>query len=502
MKEINLRKLLLLLIVVVLAFVLAACGEEEEDNDNGSSDPTEAPAAEATEAAAEAAATEAAAEATVEAAATEAAAEATVEAAAPTEAAAEATVEAAAPTEAAAEATVEAVATEAAAVEVAAATEEAVVEAAPTEEAVAVATEAVEVAAATEETVVEAAPTEEVVAVATEEAVAAATEEAVVEAAPTEEAVAVATEAVEVAAATEEAVVEAAATEEVVAEATEAAGEAAVLEVDETLGTEDNPITLLFIPSENAQEVQAGADQLSVLLSEATGLTIEAVVSTDYAAAIEAMCGGEAEIGALNTFSYILAHERGCADVGVVSTRFDSPFYSGQVITLADSGIESLADLAGGTFCRPDPLSTSGWIIPSIAMQAAGVDLGGLEIIDAGGHDGVVTSVYNGDCIAGATFVDARSNVEEEFPDVMEKIVVIAESAPIPNDTLSYAPSLSAETQQAITDALVAIVADETNGALLDQVYGWTGLTDAEDSFYDDFREQLDAAGVDIESLQ
>lgn len=506
----------ILTLLLVLMMVLAAC----EDDDDGDGDPTARPTtaqAATEEATEEAVATEAAA--TEEAVATEEAAattEATEEAVATEEAAADATevVEVAAATE-------EAVATEEVAadatevVEVAAATEEAIA----TEEAVA--TEVVEIVPATEEAAT-AEATEEVFVVteeaATEVAVAATEEAVATEAAATEEVAApnvTLTAAADLidsafdgeateAAATEEpamtATEEASATEVPVADATE---EASTSGAAGDLGTEDNPIVLLFIPSENAQEVQAGADDLAALISEQTGLVIEARVSTDFAAAIEAMCSGEAEIGALNTFSYILAHERGCADVGVVSTRFGSAFYQGQIITSADSGIEDYADLAGTTFCRPDPLSTSGWIVPSIALRANGVDPDAdLEVVDVGGHDAVVTAVYNGECQAGATFVDARSQVADELTDVNEKVVVIAESAPIPNDTLSFSAEVPTEVREAVVAALVEIAADEENLALLDAVYSWGGVEPAEDSFFDDFRQQLDAAGIDIEDLQ
>jgi phosphonate transport system substrate-binding protein len=275
-------------------------------------------------------------------------------------------------------------------------------------------------------------------------------------------------------------------------------------EEEETdLGTEDNPLILMLIPSENAEETLAGGEKLAELISEESGLVVQAEVSTDYAAAIEAICSGEAHMVALNTFGYILASERECATVGVVSVRFGSTFYAGQIITLADSGIEDYEDLKGKVFCRPDPLSTSGWIIPSIAMRANGIDPDeDIEVVDAGGHDGVVTSVYNGECDAGATFEDARSQVEEEYPDVMDKVVVIAVSAPIPNDTLSFSNEVPEEMQELLVESLLAIAEDEDNLAVLDEVYNWGGLEAAEDEFFDDFREQLDAAGVDIEDLQ
>jgi phosphonate transport system substrate-binding protein len=232
-------------------------------------------------------------------------------------------------------------------------------------------------------------------------------------------------------------------------------------------------------------------------------LIVTPLVSTDFTGAVEAMCNNEAQIGALNTFNYVLAHERGCANVGVVSSRFGSTFYTGQVVAGADTGIESIADLAGKTFCRPDPTSTSGWVIPSIAMQAEGIDPENdlAQIVDAGGHDGVIISIYNGDCEAGSTFVDARTNVEEEYPDVMDKVVVIAESAPIPNDTISFQPELPEDLTATLVNYFVDIAATEDGLELLAAVYSWSGIEKVDDSFFDGFRQQLEAAGINIEEL-
>jgi phosphonate transport system substrate-binding protein len=271
------------------------------------------------------------------------------------------------------------------------------------------------------------------------------------------------------------------------------------------LGSANNPVIIAFVPSGDADAVLASGSAITDRISEITGLTVESSVPTSYVGAIEALCAGEAHAAALNTFSYIVASERGCADVALVSVRFGSTTYAGQLITRADSGITSIADLSGKTFCRPDPFSTSGYIIPSIAMRAAGIDPDTdlAEVIDAGGHDGVVRAVYNGDCDAGSTFVDARGGVDEEFPDVLDVVVVIEESAPIPNDTVSFGVDVPEEVRTAIVDAMLAMAADETDAELFasEDFYEWAGLEPIQDSFYDTFRQQLDAAGVDVESF-
>jgi phosphonate transport system substrate-binding protein len=264
----------------------------------------------------------------------------------------------------------------------------------------------------------------------------------------------------------------------------------------------EEPVVWAFVPSENSQEVLASADAIAALVTEKTEIPIKTFVATEFAGVVEAMCNGQAQMGALNTFGYVLASSRDCADVGLVSVRNGSTSYRGQIITLAGSDIKTIADLKGKTFCRPDPLSTSGWIIPSILLKANGINPDtDLTVTDVGGHDAVVENVYNGNCDAGATFDDARGQIADTYADVLDKVTVIEYSAAIPNDTVSFTPDFDAEKRAAITKALLEIVADEANADLVRSVYNWTGVAEAQDGFFDDFRQQLDAAGVVITDL-
>jgi phosphonate transport system substrate-binding protein len=270
--------------------------------------------------------------------------------------------------------------------------------------------------------------------------------------------------------------------------------------------SEDNPIIWSFVPSGEMETVATGAQEIADLLNDETGLYFDTSVATEYAGVIEAMCADppEAHMGSLATFSYVLANERCGVEAELVAVRYGSPTYNGQIIALAESGISSIADLEGKTFCRPDPLSTSGWIIPQLTMRAAGInpeaDLA--EIVDAGSHDAVVAAVYNGDCDAGATYVDARSTIEEDNPDVMEKVVVIEVTEDIPNDGVQFIPDMDEELKTKIVDGLLAISETEEGQEALDTAYSWAALEKHGDEFYDPFRQVLQASGMSIEELQ
>jgi phosphonate transport system substrate-binding protein len=270
------------------------------------------------------------------------------------------------------------------------------------------------------------------------------------------------------------------------------------------LGSEENPIIWAFVPSGDTQQIVAGGNEVADLLYQKTGLHFKVMVATDYAGVIEALSSNppKAHMASLATFAYVMAADRGVAKAALVSVRFGSPYYNGQIIANVNSGINSLADLKGKTFARPDPLSTSGWIIPELTMRAAGIDpTKDLKVVDAGGHTAVVAAVYKGDVDAGATFVDARQSVQKDYPDVNEKVKVINVSVNIPNDGVQFQVTVPQALQDRITNALLEIAKTDVGKKALNKAYEWTGLEKQGDNFYDPFRQILQASGMKIQDL-
>jgi phosphonate transport system substrate-binding protein len=270
------------------------------------------------------------------------------------------------------------------------------------------------------------------------------------------------------------------------------------------LGSEENPIIWAFVPSGEMERVATGAQSVADLLNEKTGLYFDTMVATEYAGVIEALRSDPpaAHMASLATFAYVMAADMGVAEAALVSVRFGNPFYNGQIIARADSGIKKLTDLKGKTFARPDPLSTSGWIIPMITLKAAGVDPErDMKVVDAGSHDAVVAAVYNGEVAGGACYVDARTRIEKDHPDVMEKVAVIEVSINIPNDGVQFQPSVSKDLRDKIVNALLEIAATEEGKEALNTAYQWTALEKHDDTFYDPFRQVLQAAGINVKDL-
>ena len=272
----------------------------------------------------------------------------------------------------------------------------------------------------------------------------------------------------------------------------------------QALGTERNPLIWAYVPSGETSKVSAGAQAVADLLHEKTGLYFKTFVATDYVGVIEALKAKppKAHMTSLATAAYILAADQGVSEAALISVRNGDAFYRGEIIAGANSGIKDLKDIKGRTFARVDPLSASGWIIPSLMLRGAGINVDtDIKVVDAGSHPGVATAVYAGQADAGACFVDARANIQKDKPDVMEKVIVIKESGRIPNDGVQFSPTVAAVLRARIVEALLEIIKTDAGKDAIKTAYQWTAFEAHDDSFYDSFRQVLQAAGVTAEVM-
>jgi len=266
------------------------------------------------------------------------------------------------------------------------------------------------------------------------------------------------------------------------------------------LGTKDNPLIMSFVPSGDTQAITVSGETLAELLSDKTGLTVKSNVATSYTAVVEALGTGKAHIGWLPPFGYVQAHEKYGAQIGLITIRFGNFFYKGQIIVGANTGIKTLDDLKGRTMCWVDVASPAGYIFPKAMLIEKGYNPDSMfaETTEAGSNNNVVLAVYNGDCDAGATYVDARGAVEKDYPDVRDKVKVIAETEKIPNDTVTFSKDVPAEMQTKIKQALLDIAKSDEGKAALKSLYSIQGLTEPPggDAFFDPVRKAVEVLGI------
>ena len=275
-------------------------------------------------------------------------------------------------------------------------------------------------------------------------------------------------------------------------------------------------LVMAFVPSGESQTILQSGNQVAHLLEVASGYRFESFVATSYAGVIEAMGAGRADIGWLNTFSYVIAHQKYGVEVRLVTVRFGLPYYRAEIIAQSASGINSLADLKGKRFAFVDPASTSGYLFPLAGLKKAGYDPAKFfgQTVFAGSHNNVVLAVYQGRAEAGAVFEDARASVQKTLPDVMQKLKVVWKSDPIPNDTVSFRKDLPADVKDRVSTALLRFSQDPVGLEALKSLYEIEALADYQllvtkykvtasslDAFYDPVRDVARYAGINLEDL-
>ncbi|MBB6453021.1 phosphonate transport system substrate-binding protein [Salirhabdus euzebyi] len=261
---------------------------------------------------------------------------------------------------------------------------------------------------------------------------------------------------------------------------------------EDAAGETPEKIVMGFVPSQDSETIADTVQPLADRLSEELGIEVVGQVMTDYTALVEAMGANQVQVGFIPAFGYVQANQQYDVEVILKSIRYGSGTYRAQYVVRADSGIESLADLEGKVWAYGDQGSTSGYLFPANQLMAE-FDIANptdLEtdffsgVVQTGGHDNSVQAVYDGDADVATTFEDARTEIEENYPDVMEKLKVIGYTEDIPNDTISVTKELNDELVQQIKTAFLAFNDDEEMIAIMKEVYNWDAISEATDAEY------------------
>jgi phosphonate transport system substrate-binding protein len=273
------------------------------------------------------------------------------------------------------------------------------------------------------------------------------------------------------------------------------------------LGSKDNPIKISLVPGQDVQVLAENGKELEKYLHNMTGLEIEVNVPANFIAVIEALGSKRADFAIINTFGYLLAHEKYGVEAALTGINKGRDVYWGQIIARKD-GPKSLKELNGKKFAFVDPSSGSGYVLAAKLLKDENVKP--KEIIFAGRHDSVVAMVYQKRVDAGATYhtpeedgipQDARKLVRTQFPDVFDQIVILAKTQPIPNDPVVVRKDVPPEIRKKIIDAFKKMVKEEKGGKILFNLYHMDDFRDAKVADYDRVQKMLLDLGKSAQDL-
>lgn len=238
-------------------------------------------------------------------------------------------------------------------------------------------------------------------------------------------------------------------------------------------------------------------------LKAATGANeVQFFPSPDYNGIIQGLLGGTIDIAIMGASSYaaIELQSPDAVDPVLVAQQADgSTGYHTIMVARSDSGITDLASTEGKKLGFADPDSTSGYLIPNVALPA---DLGKSieefysETGFGGGHENLVLGVLDGTWDVGTTFGSGQGEFSEGYTSGnlrimvdkglldMDDLVEVWQSPIIPNGPLMVSNSLAPEIKQQITDMFMAL--PETDFDCFDAFTagGYTKFVEADKALY------------------
>ncbi|WP_424767580.1 phosphate/phosphite/phosphonate ABC transporter substrate-binding protein [Paenibacillus sp. sgz302251] len=259
-------------------------------------------------------------------------------------------------------------------------------------------------------------------------------------------------------------------------------------------GEKRDELLIGVIPAQGSNQMELGADKLADLLTEKLGYTVRAEVYPDYNGVVEAMGAGKVQMSYLGPLTYVEAHER--YDVKAIVTQLieGKPFYYSYMIAPADSPYASLDDVvreAGNIrYAFGDISSTSGSLIPGIALKKAGVFKTQQEnafksVTYTGDHTATALAIQNKMSDVGAIDSAYFNSLVKQGKVDGDKIKIIWKSEELFQYPWAVVNTLSDSDIQIIQDTMLAI----TDADILNAFGGASAFTKASNEDYESIRQ-------------
>ena len=213
------------------------------------------------------------------------------------------------------------------------------------------------------------------------------------------------------------------------------------------------------IPDEAPTELQRKFKPLGDYLKQETGIDVQFIPVTDYAAVVEGLVTNKIDLAWLGGFTYVQARLRTNGGVVPIVQRAEDAKFTSRFIVPVNSTAKTLADLKGKTFAFGAPSSTSGSLMPRYFLLQAGIDpeRDFKSVAFSGAHDATVAFVASGRAEAGVLNASVMDKLVESKNPNAEKVRVLAVTPPYFDYNWTVRPGLDPALTKKLTDAFLKL---------------------------------------------
>jgi phosphonate transport system substrate-binding protein len=222
-------------------------------------------------------------------------------------------------------------------------------------------------------------------------------------------------------------------------------------------------------------------------MAAAVGHPVSVLLRNTYGEIVQDLERGEADVGILNTFSYVEIVSRAKLTPLVRRVQAGRDTYQSYLIVRENAGIRRYQDLRGKVIVFPDSRSTTGYMMPRLMLRRHHLDMNRdfARVLFVGSHDSTALAVANGTAHAGAV---ASYIYEGLDPAVQLKLDILDLSEPIPFGPIVARAALGGQLLESIRLFFVGLDRSPRGKTLLMDAR-LSGFTAATDSDYASIRE-------------
>lgn len=252
------------------------------------------------------------------------------------------------------------------------------------------------------------------------------------------------------------------------------------------------------IPDESPTELQRKFLPLGEYLSKETGMKVEFIPVTDYAAVVEALATNKVDMAWLGGFTYIQAKIRTNGTVKPIIQRLEDEKFTSKFIIPEGSSIKTLTDLKGKNFAFGSPSSTSGHLMPRFYLMKAGInpDKDFKSIAFSGAHDATVAFVASGKADAGALNASVWDKLSDAKNPNTERVKVLYTTPPYHDYNWTVRGGLDAAVTKKISDAFLKLNANDPAQKELMDLQRASKYIPTKSSNYDEIEKAAIGAGL------
>ena len=190
-------------------------------------------------------------------------------------------------------------------------------------------------------------------------------------------------------------------------------------------------IRVSAIPDEAPTELQRKFAPLGKYLEAETGMKVEFVPVTDYAAVVEALASRKLDLAWLGGFTFVQARLR-TGNANPIVQREEDRVFTSKFIANAGTGINSLSDLKGKNFSFGSVSSTSGHLMPRYFLQQNKLnpEKDFKRVAFSGAHDATALQVEAGKVDAGVLNASVWDKLVQDKKVDTSKVKVIYTTPP------------------------------------------------------------------------